>query len=104
MARYKRSHAGSGISLECETVRVAADGRYHLLRDDHIISSHRSLKSGTSAYLAMLGELGVSIKAPAPSAVSSVTETPAAPSPRLFGDFYVYGKQKRRKTGTRTYG
>jgi hypothetical protein len=101
MARYKRSQADAGISLECETERVPADGRYHVLRGEEIVSSHKGLKAGTAAYLALLDELGFSAKPPAPAPQASTEE---ASSSRLYGDFYVYGKSKRRKTGTRTFG
>jgi hypothetical protein len=93
VARYTRSLKDSGISLECETENVPADGRYHLLHDGKIVSSHRNLKMATAAYQALLEEMGV---APPP---------PPPPDPaRLVGDYYVYGKGKRGKTGTRTFG
>src|SRR5947209_7226155 len=50
-APYRRSQANTDLSLECETGRVPADGRYHLLRGDQVVSSHRSLKAATAAYL-----------------------------------------------------
>lgn len=101
MARYKRSHTGAGVSLESETERVPEDGRFHLLRGDEIISSFKTLRSGTTAYLKLVEELGFTTK-PLPE-----SELPSAsgPTPPPFtGDFYVYGKSKRRKTGTRTFG
>lgn len=104
MARYRRSHAETGISLECETERVPADGRYHICRGGEIASSHRTLKAGTAAYLKLLAEAGVSTKPPAPKTPADTGNADPSASSRLFGDFYIYGKSKRRKTGTRTYG
>lgn len=104
MARYKRSHADAGVSLECDTERVPADGRYHIVRENQIVSSHRTLKAGTVAYLALVEELGFSTKPAPPAVASESAEGASGISPRLMGDFYVYGKSRRRKTGTRTYG
>jgi hypothetical protein len=97
MDPYRRSMEGASVSLECDTDNVPKDGRYHLLRDSKVISSYKSLKAATTAYQALLDELGITLKAapqPAPQEVQQ----------RLVGDFYVYGKSKRRKTGTRTFG
>ncbi|MBI3910904.1 MAG: hypothetical protein HY320_08215 [Armatimonadetes bacterium] len=97
MARYKRSLKGSGISLECATENAPDDGCYHVLRDGRIVSSHRTLKAATGAYRALLEESGALLEQP--------SEPPAAQDPRrLVGEFYVYGKARRRGTGTRTYG
>lgn len=102
MARYRRSHADSGVSLECETGEVPTDGRYHILHNNQVVSSHRSLKAGTAAYLKLLDELGFSAK-PKPPAVAPESSDEAGVTSRLVGDFYVYGKPRRRKTGTRTF-
>src|SRR5436305_629395 len=101
MARYRRSQANSDISLECETENVPTDGRFHVLRAGTIVSSHRTLKAATSAYLALLDELGLSAK---PTAAPAQPADDAKISSRVVGDYYVYGKSKRRRTGTRTYG
>lgn len=103
MARYRRSHAGSGVSLECETEHVPGDGRFHIVREGRVVSGHKSLKMGTAAYLKLIEELGFSIRPPTAMAGSPAPGEVSAPS-RLIGDFYVYGKSRRRKTGTRTYG
>lgn len=103
MARYKRSHADSGVSLECETEEAPADGRYHLLRDNQVVSSHRGLKAGTAAYLKLLDELGFSAKPPPPPVAADSPDEAGSANSRLVGDFYIYGKPRRRKTGTRTF-
>jgi len=95
MPRFKRTREGSGVSLESDTESVPSDGRYHVLQDGNILSSHRTLKAATAAYQAVLDQLGLSSQ---PVAASPQVGSPPA------GDFYVYGKPKRRKTGTRTFG
>jgi hypothetical protein len=95
MARYRRTLEGSGISLESDTESVPSDGRYHILQDGNILSSHRTLKAAAAAYQALLDQLGLRSQ---PGPQSPRTGSPPA------GDYYVYGKPKRRKTGTRTFG
>lgn len=104
MARYKRSHAEAGVSLECDTEHVPGDGRYHLLQGSQVVSSHKSLKAGTAAYLKLVEDLGFSTKATPLPAPTDSADGSSGVSPRLIGDYYVYGKSRRRKTGTRTYG
>ena len=74
---------------------------HHILRGGEVLSSHKSLKTATAAYLKLLDELGLSAKAVSPTMQAPAGATPAS---RLVGDYYVYGKSKRRRTGTRTYG
>ena len=83
------------MSLESDTENVPPDGRYHVLQDGKILSSHRTLKAATAAYQALLDHLGLTAQ--------PIPQPPKAGSP-MAGDYYVYGKAKRRKTGTRTFG
>src|SRR5687768_9082999 len=100
---YKRSHPNAPLSIQQNTDAVPADGMFYVLRDREVLGRFRTLKKASEAYKAALEAEGISLtverKVIAP-------QEGAAPSldPRLVGDYYVYGKSKRRKTGTRTYG
>jgi hypothetical protein len=100
---YKRTHPNAPVSIHQNTDAVPADGMYYVLQDGQVLGKFRTLKKASEAYKAALEAEGISPSAEGPAIPPEQGTSPSSGS-RLVGDFYVYGKPRRRKTGTRTYG
>ena len=56
---YRQIHPRAKISIECNTGRVPADGKYYILKGGEVIANFRSLKAATACYQKLVDEMAL---------------------------------------------
>jgi hypothetical protein len=56
---YRQIHPRANISIECNTSRVPADGKYYVIKGDKVIASFRSLKAAQPCYQQLVEEMAL---------------------------------------------
>jgi len=56
---YRQVHPRANISIECDTGKVPADGKYYVMKDGKIIASFRSLKAAIPCYQQLVDEMNL---------------------------------------------
>ncbi len=56
---YRQFHPRANISIECNTARVPADGKYYVIKDEKAIAGFRSLKAATACYQKLVDEMAL---------------------------------------------
>ena len=54
---YRQFHPRANTSIERNTARVPADGKYYVIKDEKVIATFRSLKAATSCYQRIIDEM-----------------------------------------------
>lgn len=56
---YRQIHPRANISIECNTGRVPADGKYYVIKDGKVIAAFRSLKAAQPCYQQLVDEMAL---------------------------------------------
>lgn len=56
---YRQIHPRAKVSIECNTGRVPADGKYYVLKDGKVIAAFRSLKAAEPCYQQLVEEMAL---------------------------------------------
>jgi len=54
---YRQIHPRANLSIECNSDRVPADGKYYILRDGSTIASFRTIKAAQARYNQLIEEM-----------------------------------------------
>ena len=95
---YKHYIPDIGLSIEKNTQIVPHDGKYHLLRNEQILKSYKTLKQAEIAFKGMVAELGYK-----PKPVKKQTKSAAEQNVERYLDakdvFWAEGPISRDKGG-----
>ena len=98
---YRQIHPRANVSIECNTGKVPADGKYYVIKDDKIIATFRGLKAATTYYQQLVDEMAL------PPLENKETKTS---SEQISDEYYTrisnnallgtsFGSDKGKKTG-----
>ena len=98
---YRQFHPRANISVECNTTRVPADGKYYVIKDEKVVAAFRNLKAAKSYYQKLVDEMALP---------PLVEQNPKSSYEHMMDDYYThtsnntlldtnFGRKWDKKTG-----